>query len=321
MLAPDGSGYINSFRARLTAGGRPLAGQEVEFRFNTYWNEDGSVNTTAQEDAPDKEQVCTDAEGWAVASAVRYNGIGDIHLAYNVDVVCHGSQDVRACTGPMMTILALTPRREAGYPYDAYFAGGTLYLAPQFLRDFPQAEEEALRGAAGGSGVLPQGALCEEAVERLLGCGVLRRGQDGALRWIHSVMRRARWTTCGPWRARTGMSDGRAGDLDKKKKEGIQDGLWRGDHYAGRGPVADLSAGAGRYGVHSAGGKISSGASVAGAAAAIFGRAACENDREGPCSAGEHRGIRRSVDGMYGAGQRKLDDNLSAGTGGRAVPH
>ncbi len=50
------------------------------------------------------------------------------------------------------------------------------------------------------------------------------------------------------------MSDGRAGDLDKKKKEGIQDGLWR-DHYAGRGPVADLSAGAGRYGVHSAGGK------------------------------------------------------------------
>ena len=44
------------------------------------------------------------------------------------------------------------------------------------MRDFPQAEE-ALRGAAGGSGVLPQGALCEEAVERLLGCGVLRRGQ------------------------------------------------------------------------------------------------------------------------------------------------
>ena len=32
MLAPDGSGYINSFRARLTAGGRPLAGQEVEFQ-------------------------------------------------------------------------------------------------------------------------------------------------------------------------------------------------------------------------------------------------------------------------------------------------
>ena len=60
---------------------------------------------------------------------------------------------------------------------------------------------------------------------------------------------------------------------------------------------------------------------VAGAAAAIFGRAACENDREGSCSAGEHRGIRRSVDGMYGAGQRKLDDNLSAGTGGRAIPH
>ena len=47
--------------------------------------------------------------------------------------------------------------------------------------------EEQIDEAAGGSGVLPQGALCEEAVERLLGCGVLRRGQDGALRWIHSV--------------------------------------------------------------------------------------------------------------------------------------
>lgn len=81
-----------------------------------------------------------------------------------------------------MTILALTPRREAGYPYDAYFAGGTLYLAPQFLRDFPQAEE-ALRGAAGGSGVLPQGALCEEAVERLLGMrrAAARAGRGAAV--------------------------------------------------------------------------------------------------------------------------------------------
>ncbi len=182
MLAPDGSGYINSFRARLTAGGRPLAGQEVEFRFNTYWNEDGSVNTTAQEDAPDKEQVCTDAEGWAVASAVRYNGIGDIHLAYNVDVVCHGSQDVRDCTGPMMTILALTPRRETGYPYDAYFAGGTLYLRRSSC-GISRRRRRPLRGAAGGSGVLPQGALCEEAVERLLGnaacCGAGRTGRCG----------------------------------------------------------------------------------------------------------------------------------------------
>lgn len=71
-------------------------------------------------------------------------------------------------------------------PTNAYFAGGTLVPGAAVSAGFPQAEE-ALRGAAGGSGVLPQGALCEEAVERLLGCGVLRRGQDGALRWIHSV--------------------------------------------------------------------------------------------------------------------------------------
>ena len=96
MLASDGSGYINSFRARLTAGGRPLAGQEVEFRFNTYWNEDGSVNTTAQEDAPDKGLVCTDAGrlGCCFGSALQRHRRHTPGLA-NVDVVCHGSQDAR----------------------------------------------------------------------------------------------------------------------------------------------------------------------------------------------------------------------------------
>jgi hypothetical protein len=37
---------IYQFVPRTPDGGRPPAGrQEVEFRFNTYWNEDGSVNT------------------------------------------------------------------------------------------------------------------------------------------------------------------------------------------------------------------------------------------------------------------------------------
>ena len=139
--------------------------------------------------------LVADADGRAVAAPARYDGIGDIHLAYNADVVCHGTGAVRVCAGPMMTVLALTPRRETGYPYDAYFAGGTLYLAPQFLQAFPQAQE-ALRAAAGSCGVLAESALCEEAVERLLRCGVLRREPDGTLRAsIRPPMRRARaWT-------------------------------------------------------------------------------------------------------------------------------
>ena len=64
---------------------------------------------------------------------------------------------------------------------------GRLRPDTQYDYKFVCLSHNTLRGAAGGSGVLPQGALCEEAVERLLGCGVLRRGQDGALRWLHSV--------------------------------------------------------------------------------------------------------------------------------------
>ncbi len=186
MLSPDGSRYLNSFRARLTAGGVPLAGQEVEFRFNPYWNEDGSVNTRSQEEAPEKQWVLTDEEGWAEARADQYDGIADIHLSYTVDVICPGSRQVRSCEGPTMTVLALTPRRETAFPYDAYFAEGNLYLSPQFLQDFPQSME-ALYRARSSHDLLPTGVLCGEAVERLLECGVLERKADGTLHWIHSV--------------------------------------------------------------------------------------------------------------------------------------
>lgn len=48
MLSPDGAQYRNRFRARLLRDGAPFAGQEVTFRFRTYWNADGTVNTLPQ---------------------------------------------------------------------------------------------------------------------------------------------------------------------------------------------------------------------------------------------------------------------------------
>lgn len=184
LLAPDGSSYTNGFCACLTAGGKPLAGQEVEFRFNTYWNGDGSVNTTAQAHAPYKLRARTDGEGRAAAAASRYDGQADIHLAYNLDVVYHGGA-ARPCEGPMMTVLALTPKRKTPYPYDAYFAGGVLYLSPDFVREFPGALE-ALAALPGDDDTLPGGTLDPAARQRLLACGALRR--DGEeYKWIHSV--------------------------------------------------------------------------------------------------------------------------------------
>ena len=113
------------------------------------------------------------------------HGVADIHLSYNADVVYPGGGGARGCDGPMMTVLALTPRRRTLYPYDAYFAGGVLFLAPAFIREFPGVLE-ALGALPGDSDVLPEGVLEPAAVQRLAACGVLRR--DGQrYQWIHSV--------------------------------------------------------------------------------------------------------------------------------------
>lgn len=183
LMTEDKAGYRNAFQAQLTSGGRPLAGREVEFRFAPYWKADGAVNTAPQADAPFRVRAVTGPDGAARADAPWFDGVGDIHLAYNADVVFPGAPDARACAGPLMTVLALTPRRRCLYPYDAYFAGGVLYLSPGFLADFPGALE-TLRAAAGQSG--PPAQLPAGALARLAGCGVVRK-EKGAWQWIASV--------------------------------------------------------------------------------------------------------------------------------------
>lgn len=184
-LSPDGKKYINAFRAQLTSGGEPVPGQQVVFRFSPYWNQDGSVNALPQSSAPYQIRAVTDRQGWAEAQAAAFDGIADIYLSYNTDVICPGSDSLAACDGPCMTVLALTPRRETLFPYDGYFAEGVLFLAPGFIRDFPEALP-ALRSLSGESEQLPAGLLCEAAEKRLLQAGVLRR-QGASLCWIHSV--------------------------------------------------------------------------------------------------------------------------------------
>lgn len=186
MQFADGSGYRNAFRAQLTSGGTPLAGQTVEFRFTPFWNPSGSVNTTPQEHAPHQVRAVTDADGVAEAEASWFDGRADIHFAYRADVVFRGTDTLRACGGPSMSVLALTPRRKTLFPHDAYFAGGILYLSPDFLNAYPDAME-ALQAVVGDSPVLPDGVLCGEARARLVRCGVLETGENGGLRWIASV--------------------------------------------------------------------------------------------------------------------------------------
>lgn len=190
MLSPDGAQYRNRFRARLLRDGAPFAGQEVTFRFRTYWNADGTVNTLPQSAAECQVRARTDAEGYACADAACFDGVADIHLAYHADVAYPGAHGVQPCEGPEMTVLALTPRRRTPFPYDAYFSGGTLYLSPDFLRAFPGRLRSpaggcrrgrragARRFAAGGRGApaarggAPKGRAGRAALDRKRACAV-----------------------------------------------------------------------------------------------------------------------------------------------------
>lgn len=186
LLSEDGSHYLNEFRARLMCGDVPLAGAELEFRFNDFWSPDGTKNTTPQAAAALKLRAATDAAGYAQVHAAVYDGRSDIHLAYNVDVTWVVSDGFRRCVSSEMCILALTPYRRCLFPRDAYFAGGTLFLAPQFLESYPDAMD-ALRSVTGSSDILPAGTISTEAEQRLLKSGVLFETEDGTLHWIKSI--------------------------------------------------------------------------------------------------------------------------------------
>ena len=182
----DGSRYLNRYRGRLTSDGRPVAGEELVFRFNPVWGETGAVSQIPQKDAPVQMTAVTGGDGCAVVDAPQFDGIPDIHFYYNVDVVCPGAGGrVLPCEGPMMCEAALTPWRRERYPYDAYFAEGNLFLSPRLLADYPELIER-LTQVAGENEILPAGTIPDGAVERLLACGVLRR-DGGELRFYKSV--------------------------------------------------------------------------------------------------------------------------------------
>lgn len=186
VLSDDGSHYLNAYRAHLTSGSTPVAGVEVQFRFVPFWAEDGSIDTTPMENAPVILTATTGPDGCALVHAHMFDGRADIHYAYNVDVICHGTKTLRGCCGPTLCVLALTPYRRNRFPRDAHMAGGCLYLAPRFLEDFPEALD-SLRVCTGDDPCLKETALCPEAQQRLLEAGVLFRNEAGQLQWIPNV--------------------------------------------------------------------------------------------------------------------------------------
>ena len=181
----DRNQYINAFTARLACPGRNVGGKKLRFRFRPFWNADGTVDTGALKDSPLSVEAETDQEGTARAEAPWFDGRADIHLAYRVDVAWPGDAEIAACAGPEMTVLALTPRRGEPFPYDAFFAEGTLFLSPAFLRDFPDAAGKL--EAVLGQETLPPGILSPAAEARLEACGALESDGTGGKRWIRAI--------------------------------------------------------------------------------------------------------------------------------------
>lgn len=180
--------YVNAFEARLTSGGLPVEGAPLLFRFVEIWNEDGSYTTTPQENAPLQKPARTDADGRAVVQVPEFDGIGDINLYYNADVVyLPGPQDPGIpVKGPTMVTIALTPRRNDAQPHEAYFMEGTLYIAQRLESDIPGLTNTLREHISKTDPTVRDAALPAGALERLAAAGVIRR--DGAgWRWIHTV--------------------------------------------------------------------------------------------------------------------------------------
>lgn len=139
-LSEDQSHYENFFSAALSCRGCALPGQNVVFRFLPFWNEDGTVCTKPQDEAPIQLCAVTDENGIARVHAKQFDAIRDIYYSYNVDAVFSPADSVYcACRSAMMCVAAMTPHRRCRHPYDAYFAEGTLFLSPAFCEKFPNA--------------------------------------------------------------------------------------------------------------------------------------------------------------------------------------
>ena len=186
QLSEDGSHYTNEYMAVLRTGKQPVAGEKLIFRFTPVWNPDGTCCNRPQSEAPIQLTALTDTEGRAKVHAAIFDNHPDIHYYYNADVVYRpeNGSPYSPCDGPMMVEAALTPHRCCQYPYNAYFAEGTLFISPQFYEQFPKLNE-MLEPFTGEAGLLPT-ALPDELRTALLECGVLQR-DGGQIKWLPSV--------------------------------------------------------------------------------------------------------------------------------------
>ena len=173
------SHYINAFSARLTAGGKPVAGQKVLYRAHPVWNADGSYSTIPQSEASLQQEAQTDENGVARIQYPMFDGRPDIHFYYNIDVVFRPAEGAgySPCDGPLMCVSGLTPHRKNRWPYDAYLAEGKLFLSPKVQREIPDAIAQI--NALGSRRPVQKGELSENLMQVLLANKLLTETSSG----------------------------------------------------------------------------------------------------------------------------------------------
>ncbi len=171
--------YINAFSARLTAGGKPVAGQKVLFRAHPVWNADGSYSTIPQSEASIQTPVETDADGIAKIAYPMFDGRPDIHFYYNIDVVFRPEEGsgFAPCDGPMMCVSGLTPHRAERWPYDLYLAEGKVFVSPRLQAEIPDAIGQI--NALGSRRPVQKGELSDALLQKLLACNLLHESPNG----------------------------------------------------------------------------------------------------------------------------------------------
>lgn len=186
LMTAERDQYRNAYAAVLSRGGQPLPGQPVVFRFMPYWNEDGTVCTLAQAEAPVQVETVTDSEGRAEAAVPCFDRVADIHFYYNVDAWFPGDGgELLPCASPLRCEAAMTPRRRCPRPYAAYLAGGVLYVSQELEARFPDIFQLLAPQCGQNPARMPE-TLPVPLVDALLEAGVLTR-EKGELAWTPSI--------------------------------------------------------------------------------------------------------------------------------------
>ena len=202
-LAADDSQFINTYLARLTVGGNPVAGKTVEFRYKHVWSPNGTFNTTPLSQVSDVRTAVTDHNGVATFALTELESIRDIHDAHRVQAnfVPQAGENLATCLSPAFEAYTLTTKRRTPHSYPLYFAENSLFISAPTAEQFPElvdllnrfkssgnftscAEDATMDNWADAMGGRKR---AQEIVDFLVANHMLTETADGKYRWYRSV--------------------------------------------------------------------------------------------------------------------------------------